>query len=302
MSSSAISTVDGDISITGNGGAATNGHFQKGVYIDNATVTSTGTGASAGNITLDGYGSNTGISFNYGVEIGGSSLITVTDGDISITGHGGNGSGTNNHGILVQTGADITSTGTGGNGTSQNYGVYLTGSGTSLASVDGDISVTGIGATGASSNSNNGIYLESDADMLLTGSADLTLDATKGAGTSYGIFTNGATITLGGASATGDFTFITNDWSLANLAVQNSGTLTIKPKTEPTSINISGDVGGLQLTDTYLGYFSGFSKLIIGDSVDGGGAVDIDSWDLSAANFSNMGTLEVYGGSIDLDA
>jgi hypothetical protein len=57
----------------------------------------------------------------------------------------------------------------------------------------------------------------------------------------------------------------------------------------------------LQITDANLAFFSGFSRLIIGDSADGGGAVNVQSWDLSAAPFANMRGVEVHGGSVNVD-
>lgn len=309
-----ISSAYGDISLTGI--AAGTGNGNRGIYLSaKADIESTGTGADAATITISGTGANGGSFNNHGIRVDDvGTLITAVDGAISLTGTGGNGSSSDNYGIFVEDQSDIISTGTGvdattitltgiaGNGTSNNFGVYLTGAGTSIASVAGNISIAGTGASGASSNTNHGVYLQTDADILTTGGADVTISGTKGAGTSNGIAITGATVTIGGGTATGDFTFITDDWSLANLAVQNSGTLTIKPYSEPTTIGVSGGAGGLNITDAELALFSGFSKLVIGDSVDAGGAVDIDSWALNGANYSAIRELEIYGGSIDADS
>jgi hypothetical protein len=159
-----VSTVDGDITLTGAGAGSTTDNY--GVQLANGTVIeSTGTGASAGNITLDGTGGN-GTGNNYGIYlVDAGSEITTVDGDIDITGVGGDGSGDVNMGIELEdgvisstgTGADagnITLDGTGGNGARYNYGLQLT-SNVIVTTVDGDIDITGLGG--------KGIYLSRDS-------------------------------------------------------------------------------------------------------------------------------------------
>ncbi|PIR31886.1 MAG: hypothetical protein COV36_06285, partial [Alphaproteobacteria bacterium CG11_big_fil_rev_8_21_14_0_20_44_7] len=207
----------GDISITGTGG--TNGSNNAGVFIQNkAVISSTGTGADAANITIVGNGAASGTDSQYGVIIDGdvdddnNEVITI-DGDISITGVGGNSSGSNNNGIYMLnnagivsagTGADagtITLDGTGGVGTSNNFGIVINGgnseTNTDISSIDGAISLTGLGGSG-SSFTNHGIWLSNKAKISSTGAdaanaATITINGTAGAGTGsdYGIKIDG---------------------------------------------------------------------------------------------------------------
>lgn len=411
-STSKISTVDGDINVTAKGGDGSSSQ-NYGLYVStSADIISTGTGASAGTITLNGTGGN-GTSDNYGfyatgsgttitsakglvnitgtggagsstgnhgVQLDTSALITAVNGGIGITGVGrSTGTSSSNHGINVDTSADVTSTGTGASaatitlhgtgatGSGTNMGIVTNGGGTTVTSVDGDISLTGIGqssgvssigiyntnltitsagtgadaatialnGTGGGGNGSYGIYhysttinsVDGNVSMLgqgtfgnsygigfisgagvidnpinLTGAADLTLTGIA-VGTAVGIniwITSGSNNTIT-ATGTSDLTFISDRLSLTGLTAQNSGTLTFKPYSEPTTIGVSGGAGTLQITDALLTNFTGFSRLIIGDSVDGGGAVDVDSLDFSLAGFSNMRGFEAHGGSIDVD-
>ncbi len=89
----AITSVDGAISRSGQGG---NGSFDDNIEIylvDVETISSAGTGPSAATITIDGNGGN-GTSYNDGVYVRGTStVITSVDGDILVTGQGTNASG-----------------------------------------------------------------------------------------------------------------------------------------------------------------------------------------------------------------
>ena len=149
-----ITSVDGDIIINGNGGAA--GGVERGIQIyQGAYVQATG----IANITLNGVGGgNGGDSDNSGIVLygnngAGSSYISATSGNITLNGTGGSGSG-------------------GG-----NIGVYL-GNGTSVTTTTGAINITGIDGTGGSGN--YGIYTDNVAGNLLGGnstSGNITLTA-----------------------------------------------------------------------------------------------------------------------------
>ena len=68
----------------------------------------------------------------------------------------------------------------------------------------------------------------------------------------------------------------------------------VKTFTEGESIGLGDGTGTLELTATELSYFNPTNRLIIGDSVAGTGAVDIDGVDI----FANV--IDVYGGDITL--
>lgn len=266
------------INITGTGGNGTSNNW--GTYISGSGTTVT---SALGTIDITGTGGNGNGAQNYGYFMTTSAVVTSGKGDITITGTGGDGVGAFNYGVSLQNAsvisstvsgadaADITIVGTGGDGSLNNHGVYLTGAGTSLASVDGDVSITGVGASGATNNTNHGVYFTSDSDLLITGAGSLLIDATKGAGTSNAFTTSGATITIGGGTATGDFVFAADDMSLADLSVQTTGGVGLKAKTAGTAINIGSGAAtmGLSLTDTELGFFNA-STLTIGDTATSG--------------------------------
>ena len=161
-----MSAVDGDIEITaiaGNGTGASNHGVN--VYLG-AVVETTGTGANAGNITINSTG-GLGNSGSLGVQvIDAGSRISAVDGDMAITGQGGGGTGPYNEGVGVFGSASIRSTGTGasagtitilgtgngaGGGTKSN-GVSVRDAGSLITSVDGAISITGTGGTGANTS------------------------------------------------------------------------------------------------------------------------------------------------------
>ena len=163
-----ITSVDGDITLDGTGGDGSADN-NRGISLDTSSrIASTGTGADAARIILDGTG-GAGTNNNHGIRIGENANVVVTsvDGDILLTGVGGSdGSANSNAGIVLGSSSDITSTGTGANaadialtgtganGTSDNIGVYLTDPGTGIASVDGDISLDGTGGNGTGDNDN----------------------------------------------------------------------------------------------------------------------------------------------------
>jgi hypothetical protein len=102
----------GDISLAGRGGDPDSDNY--GIQLRNgAVVESTASGLAAGTITIVGTGGD-GTSFNHGVWIQSSGTqVTSVDGDILITGQGGDATGSSNYGVFVASSAVISSTGTG---------------------------------------------------------------------------------------------------------------------------------------------------------------------------------------------
>ncbi len=203
--SASISSVDGAISITGQG--AGSGVWNYGLYVhDGATIGATG----AGTITLNGTGSAAGTTSNSGVRIsasGGATQVTSASGNISITGiGGGDGDGLQvSSGAVVQSNTGgITLSGTSGTGTTPNwgdYGVFIGGPVTSLGG--GNIRVTGTSTNvNPGTNSNHGIRLNSGAQVVATGAGTISMTG-QGAWDGSGLkATNAALI----QSATGAIT------------------------------------------------------------------------------------------------
>ncbi|HBE71459.1 MAG TPA: hypothetical protein DDW52_25210, partial [Planctomycetaceae bacterium] len=176
-----ISSVDGDISIVGRGGRASNTSRQTGVLIEDiAYIRSTGAGIDAANITIDGVvgaatAPQTSALTSYGVQISGESTeLSTVDGDINIVGSGGDG-GVSRNGVSVD--AIVSSTGNGpsagnitiygqGGTTADGRGVNIGGS---WSTVDGDISITGDG-TSSPQRGATGVELRGVDHFASTGS------------------------------------------------------------------------------------------------------------------------------------
>ena len=153
--------------------------------------------------------------------------------------------------------------------------------------------------------SDTGIELKSDGDVLSDGDAVITLTGIRGNATSKDISISGATVTIGGANATGNQIINADIISFANMDARTDGDITIKPRTAATTIGISGGTCGgaciLNITDTVLGLLhpdddgNGIGSLIIGSSAAGTGVADINGWDISGNTYD----VEVYGGTVD---
>jgi len=100
-----LTAIDGDISITGQGGS--NGSMSSGtnigVYVnDGYGIRSFGVGDNAALITIDGTGGSSGVGGNRGVRFEDSAYVTSVDGDVSITGvSDGPAGSSNNDGIVI---------------------------------------------------------------------------------------------------------------------------------------------------------------------------------------------------------
>ena len=293
-----ITSVVGNISITGQGGAATTTR-NYGVNIANgASITSTG----SAKITIDGTGSGTGTTQNSGARmIGNDSKITSSGGDILITGHGGAGTGGNHLGVSIAlgalvnatNGAKITINGTAGTGTSSLGGVNIALVGsqpipvpTTISSDSGDIQITGQAGSGTALG-NIGITIAQGAHVTATGNAKVTMNGTGGTGTTdcYGIDVEAADMagTLissvnGDISMTGTATNATGtdqdgvrlEDSVGAQAIAitttGTGTLTITgmaSNNDPTS-------SGIQIADDTNITLTGPQNFFIGDTIDFG--------------------------------
>lgn len=177
-----ITSVDGDITITGDG-ADNTGANNSGISINGATmagggISSTGTGVNAATITVDGATNSTNSSgSSRGVVITNSGIETA-DGDITIIGDASSNTANASHeGVRLEAGG---------------------GSTTIIASGTAAIDITGSGG-----NTSEGIVLDGGSSITAnTGDVDLTVDTTELGSVSgvafdlSGDVTTGATLTL----------------------------------------------------------------------------------------------------------
>ncbi|MCA9415848.1 MAG: proprotein convertase P-domain-containing protein, partial [Candidatus Omnitrophica bacterium] len=185
--SSAVTSVDGDITITGTGGAdpSTGTSDNDGVAILNSgNVTSTGSGS----ITLRGTGATGGGGAridNEGVSIsGGGTTVTTVSGDIILDGTGASGGTLRNEGVNIESLATVLSTaggisinGVGGQSEGSNDGVEIRNLGTRVMTGTGNLTIVGMAGTDGSAGSslNRGVEISTQAVLSApAGSIDIT--------------------------------------------------------------------------------------------------------------------------------
>ncbi|MCA8995622.1 MAG: hypothetical protein KDA80_01505, partial [Planctomycetaceae bacterium] len=191
----------GNISIVGAAGddaASSNLH---GVSLSGGSVVES-TVAGGGSITLTGTGGD-GDGSNHGVSIAGAGTkVMSAEGAIEVIGAGGSNTGSQNFGVSISGGAAIQSTGkginaatikidgTGGSGTDSNAGTWITDSGTSIVSINGNMEITGTGGNGTGTN-NGGVILSNGSVVESTGTganaAKIAVGGTGGPGTTGNI-------------------------------------------------------------------------------------------------------------------
>ncbi len=202
-----FNTVDGDIAINGTGGGTpiTNGNL--GISVSSGVgngINSTGTGASAGTITLIGL-AGAGDSSNDGIVFSGLAQVSSTDGNIVLNGTG-QGTGSSNRGVVMNNRSNINSFGMTsdaadilviGNGAAGglngNSGVVLDG----VFAVAGDISIQGM--TSSTGSLNHGIEMTTDQVSSSgvspnAGLITLTGTAISGMANNYGLYMAGGSV------------------------------------------------------------------------------------------------------------
>lgn len=245
-------TGTGDIQLLGKGSGNNNtASYNYGVFLYAGTsVSSTATGAAAGKIILSGTGAE-GPSGEDGVYLTGTTTdITSVDGDIEITGIGGNGTGDGNEGVVLNSiekiestglgtfAATITIAGTSGTGYSYNTGVYLYGTTTDISSVDGDIKITGI--SNGSNSRNDGVTLRNIDEIVSTGTG-----------------VNAASITINGTTSgydnsNGLFFFVMDNITSVAGAIQLTGTSNADASPSGLDNGIQINSGKIQVTNAPL--------------------------------------------------
>lgn len=254
-----LSLNQGYSTLIGWGGNGT-GSDNRGIQIDSGTtITSTGTGSNAARITLQGIGGSS-VNGGYGINVSNpASLITSVDGDISLQGWAGTGSGGNQMGVVFngagisstgtgQYSADITISGFGGAGTNSNRGILLNDA--NVASLDGNVTLTGQGGN-STGVENFGVSLNETTVSIVNG--NLSIDGLTGsaqAGTNFGTLLAETQIT---SSGTGTITISGEggDGTSSNSGVGISGT---EIESYFGDIQVTGQ-GGLGSSTNNLGIF-----------------------------------------------
>lgn len=181
-----ITSQIGDICLTGTGKG--NEYFNVGIVLSNgAFVKGTGTAK----IKLDGTGGGISGDSNsrdeYGIWLTNNGFVESNNGAVTIKGIAGNGAGSFNSGIRMDTGtkiegtghADILLNGTGGSGANGDHGVWLNGNSMKLGS--GNLSISGTG--GGTGSNNAGVYLDSNTFTSASGSSSVSITGIGGQGT-----------------------------------------------------------------------------------------------------------------------
>jgi len=206
-------TINGDVATTGMG--AINVTVSQNILL--------GSGASLttvdGGITLSANASGTGAGNFVGIELDNADITTTGDGNISLTGFGGDDAGTGDHyGVHLQTGSTVSSSGTGmnagtititgsgGNGTSNNFGIHHVAGAGFVRSVDGDIMMIGTGGSGSGSF-NRGILINSSAVTSTGTTADAASISILGNGGAGSVNSQGISI----ASSLAQITTVAGD-------------------------------------------------------------------------------------------
>lgn len=193
---SAISSLGANVQVTGlGGGTGATSSANRGVDIESdETGTASISAGNAGNVIVNGTGSNTRLS--PGVRVAGvGGLITSTTGTVQVIGQGGAGNLSFATGVWVDAGTitsglgggSVTVSGLGGNSPSgSNYGVYVTSVVTKtglISSGGGALQVTGQGGNGAG-GINIGVLIGTGGEITAPADNPLTITGTAGQGAS----------------------------------------------------------------------------------------------------------------------
>lgn len=288
-----IETEDGDVNINANGNQSLGAlALRFGSYIR-----SFGTGNNAGTITLSGTSTN-----SVGLGVNASSYIRSIDGNIDITGQGGNSAsgdgigvqigdhdGTTYGYILSEGAADITINATAGDCTGGNcYGFYMddaTGTENYIRTTStGNIDITGRGGNVGSNN--YGIFLEGGAyiESTMTGASagTITLNGTGGDGddNNHGVYLTGS-----GTSVTSTTSAIDITGHAGNGVNFNRGVY-IETFAEISSTSGSIGIDGYGIT---TGGVNNGINLFTGRVINDSGSIILNAQD-SSANSSALNT------------
>ncbi|MEN9314589.1 MAG: hypothetical protein RIS35_982 [Pseudomonadota bacterium] len=284
----------------GDDSAYGNAFERRGINLEYATLTTVGTG-SAGDIVLQGASRYTSGDYASGIRMAGGAI--VTGGNVSVTGTGSpNASGNNrNWGVSLEGAATIngsvqvTVSGSGGGSSSSggdNYGVYVSDPGSAIrATGDADLLVSATGGGAGSSTSNRGLYMASGG-AIAAERGKLTITATRGAGNSFDVLLNGAS--LGAAGTTGDITIAADRFERqSSNTLTTAGHLTVRPVSDsfPLAFTWSGLTLGATLGGLTLGKPGNAADVTISDPVTVNGPLTVHGNRITlSADVSSLGS------------
>ncbi len=308
-----VTTTSGVIDIDGRG--ESNSSSGMGVLFNlAASVSSTGSG-SVGEINIRGIGDDNGGSDRGFYITSGNTELTSVDADINIYASSGknavafdmNGSNSTSQKPKVETtgtgSIDIEAVSATGTGFSSNSWtlVRATGSGNVKIDATGDSRAFYLRRTDITANTGTVELIGTS-----TGTDTFYIDKQVGLGSTNGgdfLFTankdinmiNGSTL----RATNGNLTITAEDFKITGGTPSISGdTVTIKTFDPTKNIGVGSGSGDMHLNTNEIERLgSSTQKLIIGDSVNGSGTIDIDTVDVSAESYD----LEVYGGNVTVD-
>ncbi len=257
-----------------------------GINVQGATIN-----AGTGDVYMNGRSYGTTGDYRFGVRIadyGDVNFSSVICHNLDITGVASAGSGSNNYhdGVNINTfstltisgNLNITGTGGGGNSTGNgNYGISIDSS-TITVTGSGQITLVGYGGLG-SGGYNYGVSF-SNKTSVVANSGNVNITAVNGTATTIGFKVKNTSVLKSGASGTGsgNITIIADDIDFADAASQisSSGSITIRPYSNNSSIGIGSGTGGtMELLGSYFtnNISSNFSNITIGGSNSGSIAI-----------------------------
>ncbi|MEM6883581.1 MAG: hypothetical protein AAF571_01015 [Verrucomicrobiota bacterium] len=229
INGSDFNTTTGGITFDGDGGGTGAGD---GIILENdSDITSI-----SGNILINADAAPTSTTAGaVGLTLTGAGSQITSGGNININATGG-GTGAVSHGLQVTATSTIDATGSGNitinataspSSSSAAQGIFMSGNGTKITSVNGNINLTGnSAATGAGSI---GISLQTDSLIESTGTGNITLNGNSAvtagvqAAGGAGVTTASGTLTVNGSSTAGDDISVTGANSFIGDAFLQSG-------------------------------------------------------------------------------
>ncbi len=286
-----------------------------GISIDNATITSTG----SGNLVLQGDGGNdpttgghTGV-----IVLGGSKVQATGSGSITLTGAGGQGTGSD-FGVDIQDsgtevaaasgGITIAGTGTGSGGN----GINLSGGGMVLATGSGAISLTGTasgstaaitftpsGSPGLLQSGSGTVTLTGDVIDLATRSGNPTITSTGGSALLFQPNIAGRPIILGGSDTAGSLVYSdTDNAAIAQGGSTGFGHITIGSATGSGTISTADNVT-FAVSATVQSPNNTSSGITVGNTLNAGAnTLTVDS----GSTIATTGTGLLHAGTLALQS